>query len=113
MESLSFGIPLILLPIQVDQGLNARQIAAELKAGIEIERADDGSFVRENISTVLTMAMVGEEGENLRSNTAKAHDIIAANKQSHIHDFIQKLEQLAEDYKKKKQVMWCYPWKVL
>ena len=101
MESLSFGIPLILLPIQVDQALNAWQIAAELKAGIEIERADDGSFVRKNISTVLTMAMVGEEGENLRSNATKARDIIAANKQSHIHDFIQKLEQLAENFKKR------------
>jgi hypothetical protein len=101
MESLSFGIPLIVLPIQLDQGLNARQIAAELKAGIEIERGEDGSFLRENICTTLTMAMAGEEGEKLRSKAAKARDIIAANKQSHIHDFIQKLEQLAEDYKKR------------
>jgi hypothetical protein len=81
--------------------LNARQIAAELKAGIEIERGDDGSFTRENISTALRMAMTGEEGKKLRSKAAKALDIVAANNQSYIHNFIQKLEQLAEDYKKK------------
>lgn len=101
MESLSFGIPLILLPIQVDQGLNARQVAAELKAGIEIERGEDGSFLRENVSTTLTMAMLGEEGKNLRSKAAEACEIIAASKQSYIHDFIRKLEELPQDYKKK------------
>jgi hypothetical protein len=105
MESLSFGIPLMILPIQYDQGFNARLIATELKAGIEIERGDDGSFLREKISKTLTIAMSGVEGEKLRSTAAKACDIIAANKQSYIHDFIQKLEQLAEDYKKKRHVM--------
>jgi len=101
MESLSFGIPLILLPMQGEQGLNTRQIAAELKAGIEIGRGDDGSFLRENICTTLTMAMAGEEGKKLRSRAAKVRDIIVANKQSNIHGCIQKLEQMAEDYKKK------------
>ena len=45
--------------------------------------------------------MAGEEGKRLRSNAAKAHDIIVANKQSYIHDFLQKLEQLVEAYKNK------------
>jgi hypothetical protein len=101
LESLSFGIPLIFLPIRIDQGLNARQISVELKAGIEIERGEDDSFLRENICSTLTMAMAGEEREKLRSKAEKARDIIAAKKQSCIHDFIEKLEQLAEDYKKK------------
>lgn len=96
MESLSFGIPLILLPMRIDQGLSARLIAAELKAGVEIERGEDGSFLRENISTAVTMAMAGEKGEKLRSKAAKARDIIAANKQSYIDDFLQKLQQLAD-----------------
>lgn len=100
MESLSFGIPLMFLPLQYDHGLNARLIAGELKAGIEIETGDDGSFLREKISKTLAIAMSGAEGEKWRSNAAKACEIMAANKQSHVHDFIQKLEQLGEDYKK-------------
>lgn len=100
MESLSFGIPLMFLPLRYDHGLNARLIAGELKAGMEIETGDDGSFLREKISKTLAIAMSGAEGEKWRSNAAKACEIIAANKQSHVHDFIQKLEQLGEDYKK-------------
>jgi len=101
LESLSLGVPLILLPLRLDQGFNATLVAVELKAGMEIERGADGSFLRETISTTVTMAMAGEEGEKLRSKAAEAGEIIAANKGSYIHDFIQKLEQLAKDYKKK------------
>ena len=103
MESLSFGIPLILLPIRIDQGLNARQVALELEVGIEIERGDDGSFLRESISTIVTKAMAGEEGKRLRSNAGKACDIIVANKQIYVPNFIQNLEQLVESYKKKRR----------
>lgn len=98
MEALSFGLPLILLPIRFDHGLNARQIEMELKAGVEIERGDDGSFTRENTCTALEMLMAGEEGKSIRLKAAEARDILVASigrQQSYIHDFIQRLEQLA------------------
>jgi hypothetical protein len=105
MEALSFGLPLILLPLRVDHGLNARQIATELKAGIEIERGDDGSFSRENTCTALKMVMAGEEGKNIRLKAAEARDTLVAStgrQPSYIHGFIQRLEQLAaEAYTKK------------
>jgi hypothetical protein len=99
MEALSFGLPLILLPIKFDQCLNARQIAAELKAGIEIERGDGGSFLAENVCKTVRMVMVGDEGKILRSKAAEARDIIVANnarQQTYIDDFVQQLEQLRE-----------------
>lgn len=105
MEALSFGLPLILLPIRFDHGLNARQIAMELKAGIEIERGDDGSFSGENTCTALKMVMVGEEGKSIRFKAAEARDILAAStsrEQGYIHDFIQRLEQLAVEASTKK-----------
>jgi len=97
MEALSFGLPLILVPIKLDQSLNARQIAAELKAGIEIEREDDGSFLKENVCQTVRMVMVGEEGKHLRSKAAEARDILVGNngrQQSYIDDFVQRIEQL-------------------
>jgi hypothetical protein len=102
MEALSFGVPLVLLPVKLDQSLNARQIAAELKAGIEVERGDDGSFLSENIATALRMVMAGEEGKKLRSKVSEARDIILTNtgrQQSYIHDFVQRLEQISVAYK--------------
>lgn len=97
MEALSFGLPLILLPMIFDQFLNARQIAAELKAGIEIEREDDGAFSRENVCQTVRLVMVGEEGKHLRSKAAEVRDILVANnghQQTYIDDFVQRIEQL-------------------
>lgn len=99
MEALSFGVPLILLPVKLDQSLNTRQIVAELKAGIEIERGDDGSFLSENIATALGMVLAGEQGKQLRSKVEAARKIIVTSteyQQSYIHDFIQQLEHIAE-----------------
>ena len=79
MEALTFGLPLVLLPIKFDQCLNARQIAAELKAGVEIERGDDGSFLSENVCKAVRMVMVGKEGKILRSKAAEVRDILEAN----------------------------------
>jgi hypothetical protein len=94
MEALSCGLPLILLPLRLDHGLNARQITTELKAGIEIERGDDGSFSKENICKAVKMITAGEEGKSMRSKAVEARDILVANagrQQSYIHDFIQQL----------------------
>ena len=78
MEAFSCGLPLILLPISLEQGLNARQITTELKAGLEIEREDDGSFSRENICKAVKMVMAGEEGKGMRSKAVEARDILVA-----------------------------------
>lgn len=99
MEALSCRLPLILLPIRLDHGLNARQITMELKAGLEIERGDNGSFSRESICKAVKMVMAGEEGKSLRSKAVEARDVLVANigrQQSYIHDFIEQLEQLKE-----------------
>jgi len=104
MEAFSCGLPLILLPIRLEQGLNARQITTELKAGLEIEREDDGSFSRENICKAVKMVMAGEEGKGMRSKAVEARDILVANagrQQSYIHDFIQQLTGV--NYTKKTQ----------
>lgn len=94
MEALSCGLPLILLPLRLDHGLNARQITTELKAGLEIEREDDGSFSKESICKAVKMIMEGEEGKNMRTKAVEAQDIVlgsSGRQQSYIHDFIQQL----------------------
>lgn len=98
-EALIFGLPLILLPIKFDQCLNARQMAAELKVGIEIERGDGGSFLAENVCKALRLVMVWEEGKILRSKAAEARDILVANigrQQTYIDDLVKQIEQLQE-----------------
>ncbi|GLJ52925.1 hypothetical protein SUGI_1127410 [Cryptomeria japonica] len=50
-EGLRFGAPYVALPVQYDQGLNARLISEEFKVGVEVRRnKEDGSFTKEDIA---------------------------------------------------------------
>ncbi|CAA2967817.1 UDP-rhamnose:rhamnosyltransferase 1 [Olea europaea subsp. europaea] len=94
IEGLIFGHPLIALPFQVDQGLNAR-IVADKQFGMEIPRSDeDGSFTRNSVSDSIKLVMINFEGKKFRDN-AKEMSGIFGDKRLHdryIDNFINFLE---------------------
>ncbi|KAM3360214.1 hypothetical protein P3S68_019926 [Capsicum galapagoense] len=71
MESIDFGVPIIAMPIHLDQPMNAR-LVVELGVAVEIVRDDDGKIHRGEIAGTLKDVITGKTGENLR---AKARDI--------------------------------------
>lgn len=71
IETLQFGHCLVVLPLIIDQPLNAR-LLVERELAVEVERSEDGSFTREGISDALRLAMVSEEGRKLRDNAREA-----------------------------------------
>ena len=70
-ETLPFGHCLVVLPLGIDQPLNAR-VLVEKGLAVEIERREDGSFNRDGIAKALRFAMVSEEGQSLRVQTREA-----------------------------------------
>ncbi|XWS46132.1 hypothetical protein CRYUN_Cryun14cG0037600 [Craigia yunnanensis] len=70
-ETLPFGHCLVVLPLGLDQPLNAR-VLVEKGLAVEIERREDGSFNRNGIAKALRFAMVSEEGQSLRVRTREA-----------------------------------------
>ncbi|XP_031484128.1 UDP-glycosyltransferase 91C1 [Nymphaea colorata] len=75
IESLEHGIPLILVPMILDQGLNAR-LAEEKMVGIEIERNEmDGTFTRDDVAKALRLVMVEDEGEPLRAKAREMRSV--------------------------------------
>ncbi|XP_028769336.1 putative UDP-rhamnose:rhamnosyltransferase 1 isoform X2 [Neltuma alba] len=99
IEILGFGHSLVLLPMIADQGLNAR-LLVEKGLGVEIERADDGSFNRQDIARALKLAMVLEEGEPLRLRAGQAAAIIRDMELQHQH-YIGQLVHFMESYQTK------------
>ncbi|KAH9319687.1 hypothetical protein KI387_021456 [Taxus chinensis] len=65
LEGMSNGLPLIAVPIQYDQGLNARLVAEELKVGVEVERGKDALVNKYQICSAVRRIMVGEEGKEI------------------------------------------------
>ncbi|GLJ19429.1 hypothetical protein SUGI_0350550 [Cryptomeria japonica] len=78
-EGLRFGLPLITLPMQFEQGLNAK-LARELKVGIEVRRnQNDGSFTKDDISEAIRAIMIEEGGAQIKSNAEKTSDMFTSN----------------------------------
>ncbi|XP_071910194.1 mogroside IIIx synthase-like [Coffea arabica] len=57
MESIYDGVPLLALPMQHDQPLNAR-LVVDVGFGIEILRDEDGQIKREEVAKVINMVVV-------------------------------------------------------
>ncbi|KAH9295169.1 hypothetical protein KI387_038757 [Taxus chinensis] len=75
------GLPLVLIPLLHDQGLNCRQVAQELMAGLEVDRAsENGSFRKEDV-TMAVMTVMAEEntGAKIRLKVKQLRDQIIVN----------------------------------
>ncbi|XP_004250486.2 beta-D-glucosyl crocetin beta-1,6-glucosyltransferase-like [Solanum lycopersicum] len=66
MESIHFGVPIVAMPMHLDQPMNARLIV-ELGVAVEIVRDDDGKIYREEIAKTLKDVITERIGENLRA----------------------------------------------
>lgn len=65
MESLYFGVPLIAMPMHLDQPTNAR-LLMEIGAGIEVLRDENGKIKREEVARVIKMVVLEKAGEETR-----------------------------------------------
>ncbi|TVU05284.1 hypothetical protein EJB05_48442, partial [Eragrostis curvula] len=94
VESLfRFGLPLVMLPFIVDQGLIARAMAAR-GVGVEVARDDgDGSFTGEDVAAAVRRVMVEEEA--FARNAANLRKVLGdrATQDSYFEDLVQNLQR--------------------
>ncbi|TVU39783.1 hypothetical protein EJB05_13223 [Eragrostis curvula] len=75
-ESLRVGLPLVMLPFVVDQGLIARMMA-DRGVGVEVARRDsDGWFGRDDVAAAVRRVVAAEEGKALASNARRLKEVI-------------------------------------
>ncbi|XP_031111917.1 beta-D-glucosyl crocetin beta-1,6-glucosyltransferase-like [Ipomoea triloba] len=70
IESLSLGVPIIAMPMQLDQPVNAR-LMVEIGAAVEVERDDDGKLHRAEMAEAVRGAVGGKVGEKLKRNVKR------------------------------------------
>ncbi|XP_073281371.1 beta-D-glucosyl crocetin beta-1,6-glucosyltransferase-like [Primulina huaijiensis] len=93
MESISFRVPIIGMPMQLDQPLNAK-LVEELGVGVEVLRDGNGRFRRGQISSVIKDVVFGNEGEKLRRQIEGQRTHIRSTSREEIHGVMQKLAEL-------------------
>ncbi|XP_030526544.2 beta-D-glucosyl crocetin beta-1,6-glucosyltransferase-like [Rhodamnia argentea] len=65
MESMKFGVPIIAMPMHLDQPFNAR-LVEDFGVGLEVMRNESGKLEREEIAEVIKAVVVEEGGEGVR-----------------------------------------------
>ncbi|XP_019151635.1 PREDICTED: anthocyanidin 3-O-glucoside 2'''-O-xylosyltransferase-like [Ipomoea nil] len=92
-ESLASHCRIIVAPNRPDFALNARLMAEELEAGVEVEKDENGRFFKENLCNAIKSVM----GENIqKENHKKWRDLLLSPgfADNYIDSFIHKLYEL-------------------
>ncbi|KAI6669863.1 hypothetical protein NL676_004748 [Syzygium grande] len=64
LEAIVFGVPIIAMPMHLDQPLNAK-LVTDIGVGVEVRR-EDGRSRREEVVKAIKQVMVREEGEQVQ-----------------------------------------------
>jgi len=77
MESLSLGVPMLVLPQGIDQSTNRMLVVNQLKVGLKLETCrDDGVIEREEIARAAKLLLGSTEGEEMRRKSREIKETI-------------------------------------
>ncbi|KAI3470552.1 hypothetical protein Pfo_027215 [Paulownia fortunei] len=94
MESIDFGVPIIAMPMHLDQPINAK-LVVELGVGVEVQRDDNRRLQREEIAKVIKDVVLGKTGEKLRKNVGEQRESIRLRSREELEGIAQKLAELS------------------
>ncbi|KAD4178420.1 hypothetical protein E3N88_27011 [Mikania micrantha] len=95
MEAIKFGVPIIAMPMQYDQPINAR-LVVEVGVGVEAARDGNGRLRRENVAAIVRHVVVSELGEAVREKTKKMSDALRMKGEEEIDMVVEELLQLCK-----------------
>ncbi|KAL0452053.1 UNVERIFIED_CONTAM: Beta-D-glucosyl crocetin beta-1,6-glucosyltransferase [Sesamum latifolium] len=92
-ESIEFGVPIIAMPMHLDQPMNAK-LVAELGVGVEVKRDNEGRLQRDEIAKVIRDVVVGESGEELRRQVIVQRERIRLRRREEMDEIAHKLAKI-------------------
>ncbi|KAL3508052.1 hypothetical protein ACH5RR_033434 [Cinchona calisaya] len=95
MESISFGVPIIAMPMQLDQPLNARHVV-EIGVAVEVIHDENGMPKAEEIARVVKEVVKENSGEDIRRRVRELSERIQLNSEEEINTVVEHLIQLCE-----------------
>jgi UDP:flavonoid glycosyltransferase YjiC (YdhE family) len=93
MESMKLGVPIIAVPMQLDQPINAR-LVAEVGVGVEVKRDANGKLERGKVAKVIREVVEEKAGEGVRRKAKELKEKIREKGEEEIDGVVQELVQL-------------------
>nr|BAI44134.1 flavonoid glycosyltransferase UGT94C2 [Veronica persica] len=98
MESLYYGVPVIAMPMQFDQPINAR-LAGEGGFSLEVDRDENGMLSGENIAKGINTVFEEKTGEELRFRAKEVSEKMRRDEEEDLDEVIDQLLLLCKNYK--------------
>ncbi|KAH7840322.1 hypothetical protein Vadar_015551 [Vaccinium darrowii] len=97
LESLNFGVPIIAVPMNNDQPVNAK-LVEEVGVGLEVRRNDQNKRIdRDNIAQVIKKVVKDESGVDVRMKAREFSEIIRMKGERDIDGLVDELVQLCNE----------------
>ncbi|CAH9124424.1 unnamed protein product [Cuscuta epithymum] len=93
MESIGCGVPIIAMPMHIDQPIDARLIVS-IYVGIEVERDESGKYHGEDLARACDEVVLGKTAEKIRRNVKVMSENIRATSLKEMDDVSIILAQL-------------------
>lgn len=104
MESLHFGVPVVAIPMQFDQPINARMLA-EAGYGVEVPRGEDGLIRGEEIAKGINKVFEDRRGERLKCRAKELSEKARRDEEEGMQRVVDQLVKLINLYKLKKKLL--------
>ncbi|CAN4094017.1 unnamed protein product [Withania somnifera] len=95
MEGMRIGVPIIAMPMHLDQPLNSR-LVEEVGVGLEVVRDKNGNLDRAQIAEIINKVVMGKEGESIRAKAKKISETLVAKDDEEIDHVVQELVKLCK-----------------
>ncbi|KAL7170768.1 hypothetical protein ACSBR2_035608 [Camellia fascicularis] len=100
MEGIKFGVPIISVPMHLDQPINAR-LLSEIGVGVEIMRAENGKILREEVAKVIKQVVMEKSGEAAKKKERELSDEIRMREEEVVDGVVEELVKLCKKRKKR------------
>lgn len=101
VESVYYGVPIIGLPLKLDQPLNARFVVGAGVA-VEVVKDENGGFGGEEIANVLEKVFFEKIGEEMRVKAAELSGTMRSEEESAVEEAAEQLRRLCVEHKLQK-----------
>lgn len=95
LESLTFGVPIIALPLHLDQPINAR-LVEEIGVGVEAMKGENGEIKREEVAKALRKVAMEKSGEEMKQKARELSVKMRLSGEKMIDEAVDKLFQLCK-----------------
>ncbi|GJX21525.1 hypothetical protein Tco_0225970 [Tanacetum coccineum] len=103
MEAMKFVVPIIAMPMRLDQPINIR-LVVEIGMGKEVVRNNKCMLMRAKVAEIMNEAVASNQGKNIWDKAKKTSDDLETKKDEEIKFFVDELLQLCQSGHKLRRV---------